>query len=145
MKISTVFKLVAIMAFAGVAWTLGGGQTAVAQENENSSTAVSDDAGPTYEYIAQSEDSYTKIARKAVQTYGAIKQINLSESQIVFAETNLTQAAHSPELEVGQKVEIAESLIGEWVAKAGELTDSQQARWEVYTRNVDFNTDNVGE
>lgn len=142
MKISTVFKLMAISAFAVVAWSVGGSQTAVAQE---APTAEPIKAEAVYSYEAQPGDSYTKIARKAVQTYGAINQVSLSEAQIVFAETNLTQAAGSPELEVGQKVEISESQIAEWVKKAGELTEEQEAAWDVYTPYVNFNTDNVGQ
>ena len=107
--------------------------------------AASDRADATYSYVAQSGDSYTKIARKAVQTYGAINKVNLSQAGIIFAETNLTLAAGSPELNLGQKVEIRESDIHQWADKAQDLTDAQEAAWDYYVQFVNFNTDKVGE
>lgn len=103
------------------------------------------EAKAVYSYVAQPSDSYTKIARKAVQTYGLKHKINLSQAEIVFAETNLTLAAGSPILNVGQKVEVKESTIHEWADKAQQLTDTQKAAWNRYVQFVDFNTNNVGQ
>lgn len=103
------------------------------------------DAGVTYEYVAQPGDSYSKIARKAVQTYGLKHDVSLSQAQILFAETNLTRAADSPFLNEGQQVAVAEATIGEWVERAEDISDEQKAAWQRYTAGVDFNTDNVGE
>lgn len=99
----------------------------------------------TYAYVAQPGDSYSKLARKAIQTYGIKHKINLSQSRIVYAETNLTQAADSPLLLQGQKVEIKESAVKNWVDKAKALSNDQAAKWDKYTVGVNFNTDNVGE
>jgi hypothetical protein len=105
----------------------------------------SNQADVVYSYEAQAGDSYTKMARKAVQTYGLKEEINLSPASIIFAETNMTRAADSPELNLGQNIEIEESAIHEWVDKARELSDAAEAAWNEYVRFVDFNTDNVGE
>lgn len=114
--------------------------SAEAQQEENDESTED-----VYTYVAQSGDSYTLMARKAVQTYGLNNEVNLSEAQIIFAETNLTQAADSPRLNVGQEVQIKQSLVKEWVEKAQQLSEEQQADWAAYTAGVDFNTNSVGE
>lgn len=99
----------------------------------------------TYEYVAQPGDSYTKMARKAVQTFGIVKHVNLSGAQIIYAETNLTQAANSPVLELGQKVSIKVSDIQNWVNSAEKLNKQQLAAWNYYVQFVNFDTDAVGQ
>lgn len=98
-----------------------------------------------YTYVAQSGDSYTKLARKAIQTYGITNKISLSQSRIVFAETNLTQEAKSPELVKGQKVTISEATVKNWVEKAKKLSNQDAAKWDKYTAGVNFDTRTVGE
>lgn len=114
-------------------------------EKEATDTKKSEEKPVIYEYVAQPGDSYTKMARKAVQTYGKKYEVKLSGAQIVFAETNLTIAAGSPELLIGQEVTVSEADILNWIEKAKELTDDQKAAWEVYAVNVDFNTDDIGQ
>jgi hypothetical protein len=99
----------------------------------------------SYDYVAQPGDSYSLIARKAVQTYGIINKVSLSQAQIIYIETNLTQAADSPILNEGQKVSINTNDIKNWVEKAQKLTDSQEAAWNVYAQNANFNTNSVGQ
>ena len=118
----------------------------VAQENQSQSNNEQQATqSQSYNYVAQSGDSYTLMARKAVQTYGIINNVNLSEAQIIFAETNITRDAESPELNVGQKVEISSEKVKSWVDKAKELTENQQSAWDQYTSGVNFNTNNVGQ
>ncbi len=102
-------------------------------------------AAEAFEYTAQPGDSYSLMARKAVQTSGFETSTNLSEAQIIFVETNLTVLAGSPKLKLGEKVSISKELVKQWSEKAKELTDAQQARWQVYANNANFNTDAVGE
>lgn len=101
--------------------------------------------GATYNYIAQAGDSYTLMARKAVQTYGINSEVSLNEAQIIFAETNLTQLASSPLLNLGQEVQISESVVKEWVESAQNLSEEEQASWGTYASGVNFNTNAVGE
>lgn len=98
-----------------------------------------------YVYTAQKGDSYTQMARKAIQTYGINNKVNLAGSQIVFAETKLTQAAGSLHLEQGQKVTIKQSDVKNWVEQAQKLSDAQKAAWNYYVQFVNFNTNNVGQ
>ena len=98
-----------------------------------------------YAFVAQKADSYTKMARKAVQIFGIDNKVELSGAQIVYIETNLTLLANSPELNLGQSVSITKATVNEWVEKAKQLTDAQKAAWQVYADRVDFNTNSVGE
>ncbi len=98
-----------------------------------------------YSYIAQEGDTYSQIARKAVQTYGIRENIKLSDAAIIFAETNLTQQAGSPELAVGQEVAIEKSSVKKVSSEAKKLSDEQQAAWATYVPYVDFNTNAVGQ
>lgn len=99
----------------------------------------------SFSYVAQPGDSYSLMARKAIQTYGIINKVDLTQEQIIFAETNLTQDAGSPTLLKGQKVEIKESAIKEVISKAKKLTSQQQSAWSVYAKRANFNTDHVGQ
>lgn len=99
----------------------------------------------SFKYVAQSGDSYTLMARKAIQTYGINNKVSLSKAQIIFAETTLTQNAGSPELNEGQSVAIKESDVKNQVEAAKKLSKEQEEAWNKYTVGVDFNTDKVGE
>ena len=98
-----------------------------------------------YSYVAQTGDSYSELARKAVQTYGIVNKVTLSGAQIVFAETNLTKEAGSPVLNLNQEVTISIATVKSWVEKAQKLTDVQKTNWNYYVQFVDFNTNSVGE
>lgn len=121
--------------------------TEVTQEESTSAPAEeSADATVTnFEYVAQPGDSYSLMARKAVQTYGINNSVNLSGAQIIFIETNLTLAAGSPVLTLGQQVSVDSKLVADWVTKAQALTEEQQAMWQPYANNANFNTDLVGQ
>jgi hypothetical protein len=108
-------------------------------------TTTTEATAETYSFIAQKGDSYTKMARKAVQIFGLDNKVDLSGAQIVYVETNLTQLANSPELDLGEAVTISKTTVGEWVEKAKQLTNAQKALWQVYADRADFNTNNVGE
>lgn len=121
-----------------------------ADEGEAGHTHSSDEKSNTdqpsdYTYKAQIGDSYTKIARKAIQTYGINNKVNLSPAQIIFAETQLTEAAGAPELEVGQEVKLTNDSVKKHVEEAQKLSKSQESAWNVYVKYVDFNTNGVGE
>lgn len=144
-KLLTFFGMLTVAAFA--LWTIP--TTASAQGNtdapQNPSTEQTTTTPEAYTYTAQTGDSYSVLARKAIQTYGIETQTNLSGAQIVFAETNLTQEAGSELLETGQTVTITKADVQKWVDKAKDLTDSQKAAWQYYVSFVDFNTDAFGE
>ncbi|HTE22312.1 MAG TPA: hypothetical protein VK674_04705 [Candidatus Limnocylindria bacterium] len=99
----------------------------------------------TYQYVAQAGDSYSLMARKAIQTFGLISKTKLSQAQIIFAETHITQEAKSPHLSVEQKVTVKESTVKSWVEKAAKLSAAQQKAWDTYAQYADFNTNQVGE
>lgn len=116
------------------------------QGDENQSDENTDEqSGTAYSYAAQAGDSYTKMARKAVQTYGIDNDVKLSQAEIIAAETFLTSDAGFPLLDVGQSVELSADTVKGAVDKAVALDDAAEARWARYVPGVDFNTDNVGE
>lgn len=119
-------------------------ETTEESASEQNDEATSEETN-TYNYVAQPGDSYSLMARKATQTYGINNSVNLSGAQIIFVETNLTLLAGSPELNLGQNVEINESDVSEWVQKAQDLSEEEIAEWEVYVPGADFNTNSVGE
>lgn len=102
-------------------------------------------SGVTYKYVAQPGDTYSQLARKAVQTYGLKYKVNLSQAEIIYAETLLTNQAGSPYLNEGEVVTIAESAVKDVVQKAQKLSAEAEAAWQQYVPRVDFNTDNIGE
>lgn len=136
-------KILVAGAFLGVtSIILGiGTPTAFAAEKESADKKTE---AKNYSYTAQPGDSYSQMARKAVQTYSKTAKSNLNNAQIIFTETNLTIAAKSPELEIGQKVTISEATVKSWVEKAKKLSAADKSAWEVYVPYVDFNTDSVG-
>lgn len=142
MKLFTGLKLTAalVMTLSAFLAVHAPAQKVVAheQKNDKAKTAV-------YSYTAQPGDSYTKMARKAIQTYGLTNKIDIGQAGIIYAETNLTRAAGSPELNEGQKVEIKAEDVHQWADKAKSLTDAQKAAWNYYVQFVNFNTNNVGQ
>lgn len=108
-------------------------------------TQVTSTKEQTYTYTAQPSDSYSVMARKAVQTYGKKYKQNITQAGILFAETNMTLQAQSPFLTTGQKVVFKESVVKDWFTKAQKLTSAQQSAWAAYLPGVDFNTNAVGE
>lgn len=150
-KISLNLILVAFLAITIVA--VINSTKAIAQESQTNQeqTAVpvsenqTENNSEVFSYTAQPDDSYSLIARKAVQTFGIINKVDLSEAQIIFVETNLTQKAGSLELNEGQKVDINTNTIKEWVEKAGQLSQEQKDAWNVYAQNANFNTNSVGQ
>ena len=99
----------------------------------------------TYNYVAQPGDSYSVLARKAVQTYGIVNKVNLSQAQILAAETNLTVKAGSPLLNEGESVKFDVATVKSAVEAAQKLSAVEQAGWHLYVADVDFNTNRAGQ
>lgn len=116
-----------------------------AQENNQAQQTQNQPAADTYQYVAQTDDSYSVLARKAIQTYGIENKVNLSQAQIIAAETWLTQDAGSPILNEGQKVSIEKTTVKKFVEQAQKLSKEQQALWQPYTVGVNFDTRNNGQ
>ena len=131
-------------AFVGLTLTQGAVATAHDGEDHSEETAQSE-GGDAYNYEAQTADTYTQMARKAVQSYGIENSVNLSGAEIVFAETSLTLEAGSPQLEIGQQVGISKETVKKWVEAAQKLDDATEAQWNYYVQFVDFNTNAIGE
>lgn len=119
-----------------------------AQEDQAQTSSTStQQASPAseYSYTAQPGDSYSLFARKAIQTYGLINNVQLTQAEIIAAETNLTQELGSLQVNNGAKVAIKTDLVKKWIETAQKLTPEQKTAWQAYTVGVDFNTNSVGE
>lgn len=143
---------VAILIMIGIISMSGNQSVAAHDDNPHSSTIAQANNSKQeqakqnqYSYTAQPGDAYSLLARKAVQTYGLLNKVNLTEAQIIAAETNLTNAAGAPELIIGQRVDLKPADVKAAVESAKKLSLEQQAAWLPYVASVDFNTNNVGE
>lgn len=101
-------------------------------------------AAGNFGYTAREGDSYSVLARKAVQAYANDTKTTLSQAQIVAAETQLTVNAGSPLLEVGQKVDLVKNTVKSAVDAAAKLTAEQQSAWQAYVPYVNFDTSQNG-
>lgn len=115
-----------------------------ANTSTTTKTATTTTKVATYEYTAKAGDSYTVLARKAVQTYGIVNKVKLSGAQIIAAETFLTNAAGSPYLNLGQAVSMKVDDVKSAITQAQGLSAAQLALWQTYVPFVNFNTDNNG-
>jgi hypothetical protein len=118
---------------------------AAAAETKPEATQQNNKSVSKYDYVAQPGDSYTVLARKAIQTYGIVNKVKLSQAQIIAAETSLTVKAGSPELNEGQKATLEGAAVKSAVEGAQKLSQAQLAEWQVYVADVDFNTNKVGQ
>lgn len=93
-----------------------------------------------YSYTAKAGDSYTVLARKAVQTFGIREKVNLSLAQIVAAETALADAAGMPEINEGQTVKFESAKVKKAMEDAKKISGDALAAWQVYVPYVNFDT-----
>ncbi|MBW3569312.1 hypothetical protein KY385_04245 [Candidatus Parcubacteria bacterium] len=115
------------------------------KKEDNKEDKKEQNTGDSFTYKAQPGDTYSEMARKAVQTYGIENNVNLTPAGIVYAETLITNEANVGLLEVGQEVKISKDLVKKYVEEAEELSGKQQKAWGYYVQFVDFNTDKVGQ
>lgn len=141
MKLITTAVVIAL--FGVISLVSTNAPAAAASDNENNKQAP-EPSEVVYNYVAQDGDSYSLIARKATQTYGAKYKVALSLGQIIYVETMLTKAANSPSLIIGQEVKIKEDVIKKHADSAAKLSTETKTAWEKYATQADFNTDAVG-
>lgn len=97
-----------------------------------------------YSYTAKSGDSYSVLARKAVQTYGILQKVNLSGAQIIAAETTLTSNAGFPDLNEGQSVTFNKDSVKSVIETVQKLDSDTLALWQTYVPYVNFDTRSNG-
>lgn len=140
----TIVVVVAALALFGLLVYYGNKPTStkdpeikVAQDDKNKSAAESK-LSKQFAFTAQHGDSYTVLARKAVQDYAKASGVKLTKAHIIAAETVLAQNAGSPELAVGQKVTLKTTNVKDAVDGARALSASDLAAWETYVPYVQF-------
>lgn len=137
-KLTTLALLVAV-----IAGTLSVGTASAATTTTTKKTTAVVTTDP-YAYTARAGDSYTVLARKAVQTYGIREKVKQSQAQIVAAETFLTSAAGFPAVNEGQAVTFKKADVAAAIKQAQGLSSAQLAAWQTYVSNVDFDTRDNG-
>lgn len=143
-NVPLVIVAVAVLAFAGLlAYNTSkssntGTSEITVSEGEKDDTKASQKTPKQYTFTAEAGDSYTTLARRAIQSYAKTQGLKLQKSQIIAAETTLAQDAGSPLLDVGQKVTIKTTLVHSAVTKAQVLSAEQLAAWETYVPYVQF-------
>ena len=89
-----------------------------------------------YNYTAVAGDSYTLLARSAVQHYATAHNLQLSNDQTLLAEATLASNAGSPLLDIGQQITIKQADI------AAVLGVSERAQTAETTTPATKNSDN---
>lgn len=144
-KIISLTLLLAVVSVPLLGGSAGHASAATATTTaEPTTTSVKTTTKNPYAYTAREGDSYSVLARKAVQTYGILNHVKLSPAQIVAAETFLTSQAGFPELNVGQAVTFNQADVKAAIKQAQALTPAQLAAWQVYVPYVDFDTRDNG-
>lgn len=102
-----------------------------------------DTTGPTtstndFSFTAVAGDSYTLLARSAIQQYATAHNLQLSNDQTLLAEATLASNAGSPLLDIGQQITIKQADIA---AVLGVSEGAQTAETTTpATKNSDNNT-----
>lgn len=105
---------------------------------------VSGSSDSSFNYTAKKCDNLTILVRNALMRFDKSKDdVELSNAQIVFAETNIVQQLGSYHLAIGQEVDIPEDLVEKYVNEAKQLSETQIAAWDVYAKRVDFSEINA--
>lgn len=93
---------------------------------------VAVESDSSYRYVAGNGDSYTVLARRAVEKASP----GMSIAQRVAAETKLAQEASAQYLDVGQEVTIKKSAVEAAVSWAKSLSAEQKSAWQYYADQV---------
>src|SRR5690606_24093869 len=118
MSVSAIMLAIAFTINTVAPHQVSAADAVVAQVDEDQPEQEPAADAEAYVYVAQPGDSYTKMARKAVQTYGIETDTEIGKAGVLFAETNLTSAANWPALSEGQTVTISKADVKEWFDKA---------------------------
>ena len=76
---------------------------------------------------------------------GILDSINLSQAQIIAAETSLTLGAGSPQLNQGQTITFTTDTVKKAIEAAQKLNADEQAAWAYYVPFANFDTRHNGE
>lgn len=118
---------------------------AVGPSNKTHAQEASDASKPveTYEYTAKSGDNLTYLVRKSVQLYAEAKNIDLNNAQKLYCETNVVQKLGSRQIDINEKISVPFAQLQKYLTTSRELSKAQQAAWQVYASNVDFELKNI--
>lgn len=116
-KKNTGVYLLTLLAFAIVGIAFFQKSTGTGVQSPSPSVTTNEDVSVVVEY----GDSYTTIARKALNTPGAIG---------LYAETILSQKLKTQPLKVGSNFKISKKLIEETLSSFSSLSRQKKESWE---------------
>ena len=96
-------------------------------------------AAGEHTFTATAGDSYTGLARQAVDKYADAHNLQLTDAERLDAEVALANDAGAPYLEVGQNVAIAESAVAAALPAQTETIDTDSAESKT-TKSEDVKT-----
>lgn len=142
-KLTALTLVAAVTAGTVVVFTPDSAQAATTTTTTKKTAVVAVEKDP-YAFTARPGDSYTVLARKALQTYGIRENVKQSQAQIVAAETFLTSNAGFPALNEGQAVTFKKDDVKAAIKQAQGLTEAQLAAWQTYVPYINFDTRDNG-
>ena len=87
----------------------------------------------SYTYVVQEGDSYSIIARRAINEHGGS---SLSSAQKIAAEAKLVEQAGWPEVDAGQSVRIDSAALSQAISSARSMTADEQQMWQSYADDI---------
>lgn len=119
-----------IVATLGIEDTASGEPTKVVEPTTTADKAK--DSANTYNYTAAAGDSYSLLARQAIDDYATNTTTGLTNAQRVAAESTIVSDAGFPELRVGQAVSFYGDDVKAAVEASKQLSAAQLALWQPY-------------
>ncbi len=121
-----------------------GVETATANSDE---TVVVDTTGDqdiaivpdSYNYIVAPNDNMSILVRRSVTLYDeGNDSVELTETQVIFVETNVVQEMGPRLLDVHEEFEVSRLLIEKYVAQTADLSEATEQAWGGYAKSATF-------
>lgn len=98
----------------------------------------------SYDFIVQTGDNMSKLVRRAIGLYDqALPDVELTNEQSMFAETNVVQEMGPRLLDVDEKFSLQRNLIEKYVVQVADLTQNQQAAWKIYSDRASYQINHI--
>lgn len=135
-------RLAILMALSASILLFGGFPQDTYAQNEDADTSGQVDSfvPEEYEYEVKSGNNLTILVRRALQLFDQAKaEIQLSEAQMIYCETNIVQSMGAPDLIYpGDAIKVDAEQVADFAASSQDLTPAQTAAWQFYADQADF-------
>lgn len=147
-----VWQTIVFISLLSIAFMLLGSSGVNAQavdeqpNSETQQTQVEPSFVPeTYNYTVQECNNYTLLIRNSVQLYDqANDSVELSQAQVIYAETNIAQAVEAADIIFpNEEIKIDSELVAKYAASSQDLSSGQISAWQSYVANARFNLEEI--